>query len=140
MAARAFPHFILFNKMHWVNYCLLLFSNTILHIHTHTDTHPRLICMTTLQRYTKTHCTTTIHTQSTNDDYNNNHTHTKHKWWSQLSFSSKPLCIKQLKNGFYDSELLNLRSWYIAQNFIAMTSGWLRSFILFVLGCHCICL
>ena len=31
----------------------------------------------------KIHCTTIIHTQCTNDDYNNNHTYIVHKQWLQ---------------------------------------------------------
>ena len=53
------------------------------HIHTYiyTYTHihaQRLTCITTQQRYKKTHCTKTIHPQSTTE-YNNNHTYTMYR-------------------------------------------------------------
>ena len=53
-------------------------THTNMHTRTHTHTQ-RLTCITTQQRYTKTHCTKTMHTQSANDGYNNNHAYPMYK-------------------------------------------------------------
>ena len=55
-----------------------------------TDTHTKHIAQQSYIHFTQMMITTTaIHTQYTNDDYNNNHTYIVHKQWLQSKSSSE---------------------------------------------------